>query len=71
MRVESGFSVKKPGAGRSGPMRNVALARRTADLPEMVVHGSVFFVANACYVPHLITRGDFGLLHTPRLEHDT
>ncbi len=51
-------------------MRNVALVRRTADLPEMVVHGSVFFVANACYVSHLIARGDFDLLHMPRLEHD-
>lgn len=51
-------------------MRNVGLARRTADLPEMVVHGSVFFVANACYVSHLIARGDFDLLHMPRLEHD-
>jgi hypothetical protein len=70
MRVESGFSVKEPGAGRADPMRNVALVRRTAGLAEMVVHGSVFFVPNACYVSHLIARSDFGLLHMPRFEPD-
>jgi hypothetical protein len=70
MKVESGFSVKKPGAGRVDPMRDAALARRTAALPEMVVHGSVLFVSSACYIAHLIACSDFGLLHMPRLEPD-
>ena len=70
MRVEFGFSVKTPCAGPADPMRKVALVRTTTGLPEMVVHGSVFFVSNACYITHLIACSDFGLLHMSRLEPD-